>query len=362
MAIMIKTSKQSFGSLSDGREANLYSISRDGFTVKISDYGATIRSIVFEDFKSAAKEPLDIVLGFDSISEYENDSCYFGAVCGRFANRIKNGHFTLNGKEYQLAVNNNGNHLHGGVFGFNRKLWQAEFIPNGISFSCLSPEGEESYPGNLDVKVSYTIVEDNTLDIQYVAKSDMDTVVNLTNHSYFNLSGHNSGTILNQSLKLNADNFTELDESSCPNGKISPVNETPFDFKEFHRIGERIASKHPQMVIGNGYDHNFVLNPSKAEENLRGLPLAATALFDSSKNKQGVNMKMYTSKPGVQLYTGNYIRENTRGKAGAVYGSRHGFCLETQYFPDAINHGNFPSPVLKADEEYNFTTIFAFSR
>ncbi|MGB5824334.1 MAG: aldose epimerase family protein [Proteocatella sp.] len=358
---MIKTSKKTFGKLRDGREATIYSMSRNNFTVKISDYGASIVSISFDDSKSMAdEEALDIVLGFDSALEYENDNCCFGAVCGRFANRIKDGKFTLNGNEYKLAVNNNTNHLHGGVSGFNRKLWQAEFIPDGISLSYTSPDGEEGYPGNLDVKVLYTIIQDNTLDIHYIAKSDKDTLVNLTNHSYFNLCGHDKGKVLNHSLKIDANNFTELDESSCPSGKISPVKDTPLDFEDFHTLGERIASNHSQLLIGNGYDHNFVLNNDSSVESLRGIKLAATAICHSSQNT--LEMKVYTNKPGVQLYTANYMEENTKGKNGACYGAHSGFCLETQYFPDGINHDNFPSPVLKAGEEYNFTTIYSFSR
>lgn len=363
---MIKISKESFGKLCDGQETSIYSISKGNFTVRISDYGAIVVSIIFsgsaslENSTYACDAPIDLVLGFDSAKEYEDDTCYFGALCGRFANRIKNGHFSLNGKDYNLALNNNGNHLHGGNIGFNRKLWKAQLTSNGICLSYTSPDGEEGYPGNLVTEVSYSIVDDNTLEINYIAKSDKDTIVNLTNHSYFNLSGHSSGTILNHNLKINASHFTQLDETGCPNGKISPVAKTPLDFEDFHVIGERINSSNPQIMIGNGYDHNYVLNPDCAREFLRGIPLAATA-SSSFDGNNAITMKMYTNKPGLQLYTGNYIPKNTKGKSGALYGIHQGFCLETQYFPDGINHSNFPSPVLKAKEEYNFTTIFSFS-
>lgn len=360
MTAMIKKNTAPFGKLSSGRDVTLYTISRNNLTVKISDYGATVVSLVFDS--DADSEPLDVVLGFDSVEEYENDNCYLGAVCGRSANRIKNGNFSLNGIEYNLATNNNTNHLHGGVCGFNRRLWQAEFIPYGLSMSYTSPDGEEGYPGKLEVEVIYTLVEDNSLEIRYIAKSDKDTLVNLTNHSYFNLCGHDSGTVLGHSLKIDASHFTELDKTCCPNGSLSKVKGTPLDFEDFHTLGERISSSHPQMLIGNGYDHNYVLNKNSSEQALRGIPLAATALCSSDQNNAKLEMKVYTNKPGLQLYTANYIPEHTRGKAGAFYGAHSGFCLETQHFPDAINHSNFPSPILKAGLEYDFTTIYSFSK
>jgi len=356
---MMKKEKQSFGRLRDKREATLYTLSRKDFTVRISDYGATVVSLIIKN--PSTGEYTDVVLGFDSAEQYESDSSCFGGVCGRFANRIKNGRFSLNGQEYKLAANNNGNHLHGGTEGFHKKLWKAEFTQNGISLVYISPDAEEGYPGKLQARVTYTITQDNALIIEYSAFSDKDTIVNFTNHSYFNLCGHDSGNILKQSLQLNAGQYTPLDYSSCPNGEILSVKDTPFDFRNFHTLGERINSSHAQMIIGNGYDHNFVIDKTRACDHMMDLPLAATAFSPHSSLGLSLFMKVYTNKPGVQLYSGNFISEKTKGKSGALYGPRHGFCLETQHFPDSINHPNFPSPLLRAKQEYRFKTIYQFS-
>ena len=356
---MMKKEKQSFGRLRDKREATLYTLSRKDFTVRISDYGATVVSLIIKN--PSTGEYTDVVLGFDSAEQYESDSSCFGGVCGRFANRIKNACFSLNGKEYKLAANNNGNHLHGGIEGFHKKLWKAEFTQNGISLVYISPDAEEGYPGKLQARVTYTITQNNALIIEYSAFSDKDTIVNFTNHSYFNLCGHDSGNILNQSLQLNATEYTPIDTTSCPTGEILSVKNTPFDFTSFHKLSERINSSHPQMIIGNGYDHNFVINQTGDCDYIQKLPLAATAFSPSNSLGLRLFMKVYTDKPGVQLYTGNFISEKTKGKSGALYGPRHGFCLETQYFPDSINHSNFPSPVLKSDQKYRFKTIYQFS-
>lgn len=356
---MVKKEKHSFGKLSDNREASIYTISRGDFTVRISDYGATVVSIIIKN--PSSDQYRDVVLGFDSASEYEKDSSCFGGVCGRFANRIKHGYFTLDGQKYQLPLNNNGNHLHGGNVGFHKKLWEAEFIEDGISLFYTSPCGEEGYPGKLKSKVTYTLTEDYELIVEYSASSDADTIVNLTNHSYFNLLGHNSGDILDHSLQLNAKEYTPIDDTSCPNGEILSVENTPLDFRDFHTFGERINSSYPQMIIGNGYDHNFVIDKSIISYTVRGLPIVATAFSPESPIGYQLFLKIYTNKPGVQLYTGNFISKNTKGKSGISYNPRDGFCLETQHFPDSINHSNFPSPILRAGQKYEFKTIYQFS-
>ena len=358
---MIKKEIRSFGKLQDGREASLYTLSSENITVRISDYGATVVAIMLKS--PCSGEYKDVVLGFDSIGEYERDSSCFGSVCGRFANRIKNGHFKLDANEYSLSINNNGNHLHGGFEGFHKKLWKAEFSSNdSLSLSYVSPDMEEGYPGKLEAQVTYSIIDDSSLSIEYKAISDRDTIVNLTNHSYFNLSGHNSGNILSHSLILNSGSYTRIDETGCPDGEILPVTDTPFDFRNPHLIGERINHSHPQLIAGHGYDHNFIIEIENSKSSVQGLPLAATLIENSSNRcKTSLVMSVYTDKPGIQLYTGNFIPSGICGKSGAKYGPRHGVCLETQHFPDSINHPHFPSPVLRAFQKYSFRTIYQFS-
>ena len=296
----------------------------------------------------------DVVLGFDTLGEYVAKSPYFGALIGRYANRIAKGRFTLDGQTYKLATNNGPNHLHGGVRGFDKQLWNAKplMLKSGpaLELTLFSPSGQEGYPGNLNVRVRYTWENDNALRIDYRAVTDAPTIVNLTNHSYFNLRGAGLGTILDHQLRLNAQNYTPIDPTSIPFGELASVAGTPFDFRSFHTLGERIGENNTQLKNGQGYDHNFVLNGKSGT-----LRLAATVREATS----GREMRVYTTEPGLQLYSGNFL-DGLKGKYGRVYPRRSGFCLEAQVFPDAPNHPNFPSATLRPGQTYRQTTIYRF--
>ena len=318
-----------------------------GMRVGLTNFGCAVTSILFNG--------IDVALGFDSPEGYIGQSGYLGVVVGRCANRIKDGLFELNGKRYRLGKNIGNNHLHGGFRGFDKVVWDADSedgAENRIRFSYFSRDGEEGYPGNLTVKVTYTLEEDCGLRIDYEASTDQATVINLANHTYFNLSGHNAGSIENHQIRIYSDHFLETDAENIPTGKAIPVADTPFDFREFQRIGERIGCGDIQLQYGGGYDHNWNLDQGETE----GLRLAAEAL-DENKN---IRMQVYTTKPGIQFYSGNSLNEKNAGKDGAVYGWRNGFCLETQNWPDAIHHPGFPSPVLLPGQMYRHTTIYRF--
>lgn len=331
-----------FGTTAHGQEVKLYTISNsENTSVSLLDYGCTIQSLVFRG--------VDVALGYDTLAEYESNADYLGAVIGRHANRIAKGTFTLNGITYELAKNNGNNHLHGGIQGFDRHVWMASAEENRVIFSRISPDGEEGYPGNLKVSVEYELREDNTLAISYRAQSDADTVLNLTNHCYFNLNGHAAGSILDHSLSLNAASYTENDGECLPTGVISEVCGTPFDFRKTEVIGSRIHCGHTQLNNCGGYDHNFVLNGS-------GLRTAGTLTGDVS----GISMEVCTDQPGIQLYTGNFLTRRT-GKGGSVYDKHSGICLETQHFPNAMAHAHFPSVILKKDTEFSSVTEYRFS-
>jgi len=340
--------KKLFDRTPDGKEVYLFTIgNKNGLTAEIINYGGIVVSLYVPDKNGKAD---DVVLGCDSLEDY-SDSPYFGAVIGRYANRIENAVFELNGKEYRLAKNDGNNHLHGGIKGFDKVVWDVlEHSDNTLKLHYLSPDGEEGYPGNLDITVTYTITDDNELSIDYKAKSDADTIVNLTNHSYFNLSGHDSGNILNHQLKINAEKFTVSNEELIPTGEIAGVEGTPLDFRNLRPIGDGIQADNIHIKYGNGYDHNFVLNVSGKE------PEFAAEVFDPASGRR---MKVYTTKPGIQLYTGNYISD-IKGKGGIRYGKNGGLCLETQFFPNSVKHKHFPSPVLKAGELYHHITIYKF--
>jgi aldose 1-epimerase len=344
--------REVWGSLPDGRDASLYTLTNShGMLVKISDFGGTITSIMMPDKKGNLD---DIVLGFDDVKSYHCPGPYFGSIIGRHANRIQNGTFQLGHHIYMLVQNDGENHIHGGKIGFDKVLWNSQIIRESgiqyLSLSYLSLDGEEGYPGNLEINVRYFLSEDNELGISYLAIADKDTVVNLTNHTYFNLSGHSSGDILNHHVQINADKYTQVNAESLPTGDIELVSDTPMDFRKFKTVKDDIDTDYTQINHGKGYDHNWILNANGDPTKL------AAQVFDPTT---GRSLEVYTTKPGIQLYTGNHLKE-VRGKNGAVYNKRHGLCLETQYYPNALVHKHFPSPILKAGDFYKHVTIYKF--
>lgn len=342
--------KKEFGKMPDGQIVHEYSLSRGGITVKVITLGGIVTAIHAPDRDGKID---DVVLGFDHLDGYLKGHPYFGCITGRVCNRIAHGKFTLEGKEYQLAKNNGPHHLHGGNIGFDKVLWQAKEIQRengvGLELTRRSPDGEEGYPGNLDVIVRYLVTDQAELVIEYEATTDKTTHVNLTNHTYFNLGGIKGGSILGHELQLNAASITPTDESLIPTGKIEPVKGTPFDFTEFKPIGRDIG-----QVGGNpsGYDVNYVINRHEGP----GLPLAAKV----RDPKTGRTLDVYTTEPGVQLYTGNFLDGSIVGKGGVAYQKHFGFCLETQHFPDSPNQPDFPSTVLKPGQRYRSTTVYRF--
>lgn len=349
---MTEITSKPFFQTEDG-EAILYTLKNSkGMEVEVSSYGAAIAAVRTPDREGNFA---DIVLAYDSPEGYVTRSNFLGVVVGRCANRIKDARFTLGGREYQLNKNEGENQLHGGLAGFDVKLWEGSVIESrygqALRLTYTSPDGEEHYPGTLNVKLTYSLSEQNELIIHYDAVSDADTVCNLTNHSYFNLAGHNSGDILSQELKIYASNFTETDAESIPTGRVLPVAGTPMDFTAFHRVGERIDQPFDQLQMAGGYDHNFVLDHAPGE-----VGLCAEARDPVS----GRHLVCLTDCPGVQFYSGNGIDGSVKGKQGVRYGRRAGFCLETQFAPDAVNHPEWDSPVLKAGQRYERTTIYRF--
>jgi len=344
--------KKLFGKLQNGENVEIYSLKNiNGMKMNVITYGGIITSLFVPDKN---EEMIDVVLGYDNLEGYVGNECYFGALIGRCGNRIGRGKFTLDGKEYQLAKNNDDkHHLHGGNIGYNKVLWTVdEFTENSITLSYLSKDGEENYPGNLNIIIKYILTDNNELVIEYEAETDKTTILNLTQHTYFNLNGHNSGDILNHKIFINADSFTLTDEDSIPTGVIQPVAGTDFDFKIPTEIGARINNNDEQLVFAGGYDHNLCLNKEKENE----LTLAATTFASES----GISMDTLTSEPGMQFYTGNYLDGSIVGKDGTVYNRRNGFCLETQHYPDSPNHSNFPSTELKAGEKYSSKSVYKF--
>ena len=344
--------KKDFGKLSDGRQVHLYTIvNANGMSVSLTEFGASIVSIVVRDRQGNWR---DVVLGCDNAAAYEKQTASLGSVPGRHANRIEKGCFTLNGQQYQLAINDGPNHLHGGPTGFQRRLWNGEIAgKNGVVFTRLSPDGEEGYPGNLVAAVHYILEDNNQLRICYHAISDKDTVINLTNHAYFNLNGHQSGSALGQYLQIFADQFTENDAGCLPTGrKVSLDSDEgkPMDFRQMHMIGEFINEENQHLKNGSGYDHNYVLR-----KDAEGL--CARAYSEQS----GILMECHTTQPGLQLYTANFLEgSHIDGKEGAIYHNRDAFCLETQHFPNAMEHADFPSVVLKAGQVYQEETGYIF--
>ena len=348
--------RTSFGRLPDGREADLYILKNvAGASVEITNYGGILRAINVPDKNG---ELGNVLLGYKDVAGYEPCCGYLGALIGRVGNRIAKGECTVEGQELHLAKNEGGkNHLHGGNLGFNRKFWDATPVEgiceDSLILKLVSPDGEEGYPGTLKVMVTYTWTDENELIIRYEAVSDKDTLCNLTNHSYFNLSGEGSGSIEDHVFEFNCDTFTVVDEHSIPTGEQRDVTGTPFDLREPTRVGDGLAKtdSDQQMAFGKGYDHNFNINDPDV-----GLRFAVGV----RDPKSGRTMDVFTDMPAVQFYTANMLHGVNPGVCGRLYAPREGFCLETQYAPDSINHPNFPDSVLRANEKYDFTTIFSF--
>jgi len=340
-----------FGKTKDGTPVELYVLTNGRVTAKVMTYGAILTEIHVPDRRGTSA---DVALGFDTLEGYLGKHPYFGATVGRVANRIARGKFTLEGKEYTVAVNNGPNSLHGGLKGFDKVVWKAEDVsgPDGpaVKLTYRSPDGEEGYPGNLTASVTFTVTSDDALRLDYTATTDKDTPVNLTNHSYFNLAGPASGTILKHELLLEADEYTPVDDTLIPTGEIAPVRGTPLDFTTPTAIGARI-----DQLKGDpgGYDHNFVLRSGGGKS-----PALAARVYEP---ESGRVMEVFTTEPGVQFYSGNFLDGSDTGKGGVAYRKHQGLCLEAQHFPDSVHHPNFPSIILKPGDTYKQTTIYKFS-
>jgi aldose 1-epimerase len=341
-------SKQPFGKTSDGVAVDLYTLADGKIEARITNYGGIIVSLRTPDRNGNLD---DVVLGYDSFEGYRANPAYFGAIIGRYANRIAHGSFQLDGKTYSIPKNNGDNALHGGIRGFDKVVWTAREIRNGIELSHVSKDGDQGFPGTLTATVRYTL-DAGALQIDYSASSDKDTVLNLTNHSYFNLAGQGKGEVLGHVVKIDASRFTPVDATLIPTGELKSVEGTPFDFRTPHAIGERIDAKDEQLHLGLGYDHNFVLDHPD------GQLAEAAEVYEPTT---GRILRVLTTQPGVQLYTGNHLDGSITGKQGIVYKPRFAFCLETQHFPDSPNHPDFPSTVLKPGQKFHSVTVFQFS-
>jgi aldose 1-epimerase len=349
----VDVTRASFGTTPAGGAVDVFTLANaHGLELRVLTYGGIIVSLTVPDRDGRMA---DVVLGHDSLEEYLSDSSYFGAIIGRFANRIAGGRFTVDGKPYQLAANDGPNHLHGGRTGFDRVVWRAAPFragdAAGVALSYTSPDGEEGYPGNLDARVRYALTDRDELVVDFLATTDQATPVNLTQHTCFNLTGDGAGDILGHLLRINADLMTPVDENLIPTGRFAPVAGGPFDFRTLTGIGARIATDDEQLRRGRGYDHNFVLRRGEP-----GLVHAAQVVEPTS----GRTLDVYTTEPGLQFYSGNFIDGRVIGKSGRVHGPRAGLCLETQHYPDSPNQPGFPSPLLRPGQEYRSRTVFAF--
>lgn len=347
--------KQPFGKTEDGQAVDLYTLTnKKGMEVAITNFGGIIVSLKAPDRNGKFD---DVVLGYNQLDGYLTNKAYFGAIIGRYGNRIAHGQFKLDGKAYTLPKNDGDNTLHGGTTGFNKRLWTAKDVSGSkgqaLELTYLSKDGEEGFPGNLSARVVYTLTDQNELHIDYSATTDKDTVVNLTNHSYFNLGGQGNGDILEHQLTIHADRFTPVDQTLIPTGELKAVKSTPFDFTKATAIGARINQDEQQLKFGKGYDHNWALNGG-----IKTTPALAAEAYES---KSGRVLQVLTTEPGLQFYSGNFLDGSITGKGGKVYNQRYALCLETQHFPDSPNHPNFPSTELKAGQKYHTTTIFKFS-
>jgi len=346
-----KMQKQSFGKTEDGQPVDLYILTnKNGVEAAITNYGGTVVSLKVADRNGKFE---DVVLGYDNLDGYATGKAYIGATVGRYANRIAHATFTLDGTTYTLAKNDGDNHLHGG---FNKRVWTAKDVSSiagqALELTYLSKDGEEGFPGNLPVKVVYTLTDQNELKIDYSATTDKDTVLNLTNHAYFDLAGQGNGDILQQQIMIKADRFTPIDATSIPTGELRSVKGTPFDFTNSTAIGARIDQDDQQLKLGTGYDHNWMLN--------NGTPGSLFLAAQAYDPHSGRVLEVSTTEPGIQLYTGNFL-DGIHGKDGKVYNRRYAFCLETQHFPDSPNHPNFPSAELKPGQHFQSTTVYKFS-
>ena len=345
---MITITSKEFGHTKDGRKVTAYEFANsNGVCVRILNYGCAIQSITMPDKNGKI---VDVILGYDDVASYEEGSCFYGSIVGRYANRIKDGRFVLDGKEYQLEKNspNGQNHLHGV---FAKRLFDASVEGDTLVLHYVSPDGEEGYPGNLDVEMRYTFHEDNALEINYKATTDAPTILNLTNHCYFNLNGNDGSTVLNHKVRLNCIGFTEYSDTFAPTGRIIPVDGTPLDFRKEHKLEEGFDDDYYQLRICTGYDHNMVIDGKEGE-----LKFIGTAMSE----KTGISLEAYTTEPAIQFYSGNYIQFDSAsvGKNGIRYPKNAGLCFEAQHYPDANNHENFPNVVLRPGEVYRQKTIY----
>lgn len=340
--------EKSFGVTSKQEEAVLYTITnQNNMQIAVTDYGATLVRVIVPD---QTGKSLDVVLGYDDVKGYEEGTVFFGASVGRSANRIGGAAFEINGVTYELEKNDNGNNLHSGLDFYNKRMWKkVAQTENSVTFVLHSPDGDQGYPGTIDMEVQYTLTDDNGVKISYHAVPDQDTIINMTNHSYFNLNGHGSGDVLSQEVEIDAAHYTRADQESIPTGELTEVAGTPMDFRVKKTIGKDIEADYESLIFGKGYDHNWALGNEGA--------FAKVAEMESKNS--GITMEVYTDLPGMQLYTANFV-ENEKGKDGAVYQMRQAACFETQYYPDAIHKDNFPGPVCHKGEAYKTCTMYKF--
>jgi aldose 1-epimerase len=346
--------KKPFGKTASGEEVDIYTLRNGSAEISITTWGAAVTAVRVPDRDGVLG---DVVLGFETLAPYLKEHPFFGVVVGRYANRIGQARFTLDRKEYQLVANNGKNQLHGGPEGFYRKVWKAEEIDAqdgpALKLTVVSPDGDQGYPGTLTASVVYTLTDDNALRMEYSATTDKPTVVNLTNHAYFNLAGQGEGDILAHELMVRAARYTPVDETSIPTGELRSVANTPFDFRKPTALGARIGVEDPQLTIGKGYDHNFVLDGGVTKK-----PRLVARMRDP---KTGRVLEIITTEPGLQLYSGNFLDGKITGKGGKIYAHRTGFCLETQHYPDSPNHPSFPPVTLRPGKRYQTTTLYRFT-
>ena len=348
---LMRISTRPFGKTRTGENAYLYTLANNnGISVSVTDNGAAMVSLIVPDKKG---NPLDIIRGFDDVMGYENTTTYMGATIGRHAGQIWHGSFDMDGKTYKLVINDHDHTMHGGPEGFHSRMFhRINYDDDSLELSYISKDGEAGFPGNLEVKVSYLLLNDDTLGIEYSAVCDKDTVLSMTNHAYFNLNGPESDSVLDHQLKIYADKYTEVDEQGVPTGRIIPVSGTVYDFRDFHTIGERINESDRELEFCKGYDHNWVISPEK--DNVRRL------CCELKSQESLIHMQLFSNQPGLQMYSGNYMDGSEKGKNGIAHTSRSAMCLEPQVFPNGLRNPHFPSPILKKGEEYKYISMYKF--